>query len=117
MLECLRCNACGKYFTAEPSDDVKEDGPREQMYGHSARTFIAISKYYMGSLFYRQESLQVLLGVPISASTQYDQIVGLCYAIEPVYNYLKLLVANAVAYWIDDTKCRILDKRKLKQKM
>ncbi len=49
------------------------DGSSNQKYGYSARSLMGISKYYAGSPFYRQGSLQDLLGVSISASSIFDQ--------------------------------------------
>ena len=111
MLERLRCNACGQYFTAEVNDEVKADGDSHQKYAYSARSLIALSKYYLGTPFYRQGSLQNILGVPLCASTQFDQMEYLVNDIGPVFNYLKSLAADADFYWIDDTTHRILGEQ------
>lgn len=58
ILERLRCNTCGAYFTAELAGAVQQDGPAEQTYGHSARALMAIQKYFAGAPFYRQQILQ-----------------------------------------------------------
>ena len=44
VLEQLRCNACGAYFSAELPDEVLRDSPRSQRYGYSARALMAIYK-------------------------------------------------------------------------
>lgn len=44
ILEQLRCNACGAYFTAQLSDEARTDGAAGQQYGYSARAMMAIAK-------------------------------------------------------------------------
>ena len=56
--ERLRCNACGQFFTAPLAEDVINDGTSSQKYGYSARSLMALNKYFAGAPFYRQESLQ-----------------------------------------------------------
>jgi len=73
IMEQLRCNLCGQLFTAPLPDDILHDGARQQKYGYSARAMMAISKFFMGNPYYRQESLQTFMGMPVTASTIYDQ--------------------------------------------
>ena len=73
VMERLRCNACQGYQTATPAAAVLNDGHVGQRYGYSARALMSLNKFYMGSPYYRQDSLQTLLGEPISASTLFDQ--------------------------------------------
>lgn len=56
--ERLRCNAGGQFFAAPLSDDVIDDGTSNQKYGYSACSLMVLNKYFMGALFYHQESLQ-----------------------------------------------------------
>ena len=74
VMERLRCNACGVYFDAEVPEDVTQDGSPYQQYGFSARTLMAVGKFFSGNPYYRQGSLQQMLGVPLSASTICDQV-------------------------------------------
>lgn len=108
IMEQLRCNLCGQMFTAQLPDDVLTDGARQQRYGFSARAIMAIDKFYMGSPYFRQESLQSLMSMPITASTIYDQCAHLADDIAPVFEYLKAQSANAVHFHIDDTGNKIL---------
>lgn len=110
VMERLRCNTCGAYFTAEVSADVTNDGECHQKYGYSARALMAISKYYAGSPLFRQGSMQDLLGVSVTASTIFDQIEYLCNAVYPVFLHLMALAADAHHYHLDDTTHRILDQ-------
>lgn len=109
VMERLRCNACGLYFTAPLPVDVLRDGGANQKYGYSARSIMGISKFGMGSPYYRQESMQDLLGVPITASSVFDQIEHLSNALYLVFKHLYLLAANAAHYYLDDTTNRILE--------
>ena len=113
VMERLRCNACGAYFTAEVSADVTDDGECHQKYGYSARALMAISKYYAGSPLFRQGSMQDLLGVSVTASTVFDQIEHLCNAVYPVFNALLTMAGDGHHYHLDDTTHRILDEKSL----
>ncbi len=73
VMERLRCNACGQYFTADLPEEVLDDGEPSQKYGHSARSLMALYKFFAGAPYHRQEALQSLLGVNLSASTVFDQ--------------------------------------------
>lgn len=64
----------------------------------------------MGAPFYRQQSLQTILGMPISASTVFDQCELVANDAQPVFNELLRIAANAVHFRIDDTPHRILDQ-------
>ena len=73
VMERLRCNACGQYFTAKLPSEVVEDGEPGQKYGYSARSLMALHKFFAGAPYYRQESIQALMGVKLTASTVFDQ--------------------------------------------
>ncbi len=117
IMERLRCNTCGAYFTATLPDEVLSDGDCNQKYGNSARSLMAIYKYFAGLPFYRQGSIQKLLGVNITASTVFDQVELVCDAIYPVYPYLFELAADANHYYLDDTTHRILDAKPIEKRV
>ncbi len=117
IMERLRCNTCGAYFTADLPDEVLNDGNSSQKYGYSARSLMAIYKYFAGLPFYRQGSIQKLLGVNITASTVFDQVELVCDAIYPVYQHLFELAADARHYYLDDTTHRILDAKPIEKKV
>lgn len=79
----LRCNLCGKVFTAEL--DVERG---EGKYDKTAGAMIALLKYGSGFPFNRLEGLQGSLGVPLSAATQWDIVEKMADHIHPVYNEL-----------------------------
>ncbi|MGB2820956.1 MAG: IS66 family transposase, partial [Phycisphaerae bacterium] len=66
-LQKLRCNLCGKVFTAEAPEGV---GPEK--YDATAASMMALLKYGSGLPFNRLEGLQGSLGIPLPASTQWD---------------------------------------------
>lgn len=108
ILEQLRCSTCGEYFTAELPQTHQDDGARGQQYGYSARTIMAIFKYLTGVPYFRQQSLQQVLGFAISASTLYDQCRMVASVCEPLVQHLKVLAAEAPHFALDDTTNRIL---------
>ncbi len=108
IMERLRCNACGAYFTAPLPEAVAKDGEANQKYGATARSLMVLNKYYMGQPFYRQENLSQMLGMTISASTQFDQCEQVANALQPVYRTIVQLAADAKRFTIDDTSHRIL---------
>lgn len=111
LCERLRCNACGEFYTAQLPQEVLADGTADQKYGYSARSLMALNKYFGGTPFHRQESLQHLLGVSISASSVFDQCEYVANACQPVFKALKALAADAVHYHMDDTTNRIVDQK------
>ncbi|MFT4927397.1 MAG: transposase [Phenylobacterium sp.] len=116
VMEKWRCNTCGAYFTAPLPEEVLADGTGTQKYGYSARSLMAIHKYYAGLPFYRQGSLQELLGVSISPSTIFDQVKYVSNDIKPVYQEIFAMAGNAVYLDIDDTTHRILDQTSVEKK-
>jgi len=80
QLQKLRCNLCGKVFTAEPPEGIGR-----QKYDATAGSMIALLKYGSGLPFNRMQGLQGNLGIPLPASTQWDIVHALAKHIEPVF--------------------------------
>ena len=116
LCERLRCNACGEFYTAPLPASVTADGRSDQKYGYSARSLMALNKYFGGTPFHRQQSLQQMLGVAISASTVFDQCEHVANACQPLLKALKALAADAVHYHIDDTSNRIVEQKPVVKK-
>lgn len=95
VAEQYRCNGCGEIYTANLPEHVTADGPRDQQHGYSARTVVCISRYFAGSPFYRQEHINGLLGMSISASTIFDQCEKVANALNPVFKVIKRIAADA----------------------
>lgn len=116
VIEKLRCSGCGAYVSAPLPEAVKQDGNEQQKYGFSARSVMAMQRYFGGSPFFRQESLLSILGIAICASTIYDQCELLANDLQPIVNALQLLAANAWQFYLDDTTNRILNQRPILKK-
>jgi len=116
LAQQMRCNGCNEIFTADLPEYVKADGPSDQQFGYSARSVLAISKYFAASPFYRQEQFTGLLGAPVAASTAFDQCEKVANALVPVFRHLKRQAANAGLFYLDDTTNRILDQQPVMKK-
>jgi transposase len=99
----LRCNLCGKVFTAQLPDGV---GPEK--YDETAASMIAILRYGTGLPFNRLEGLQENFGIPLPASTQWDIVERLAKLVGPAYNHLIREAAQGDVLHNDDTPVKIL---------
>jgi transposase len=102
-LERLRCNLCGKLFTAQVPDGAGND-----KYDETAGAMVALLKYGAGLPFYRMEKLQESLGVPLAASTQWEIVERTADQIHPVYRELMREAAQSDLFYHDDTLMKIL---------
>jgi transposase len=102
-LQKLRCNLCGKVFTARQPGGV---GPAK--YDATVASMVALLKYGSGLPFNRLEGLQGKLGIPLPASTQWDLVSETAKRIEPVYAELIRQAAQGELLHNDDTPMRIL---------
>ncbi len=103
-LQKLRCNPCGKVFTAKPPEGVGN-----QKYDATAGSMIALLKYGTGMPFNRFEGLQGNLGIPLPASTQWDIVRAHAKRIEPVFAELIRRAGQGDVVYNDDTTIKILD--------
>ena len=103
-LQKLRCNLCGKIFTASPPEGVGEE-----KYDASAASMIALLKYGSGLPFNRLEGLQGTLGIPLPASTQWDIVHAAADTLEPAYRELIRQAAQGQVLHNDDTTVKILE--------
>ena len=108
--EKLRCNACGAYFEAELKEELKEK------YHPSSDVAVATQKYALGLPFYRMGRWQDNLGIPLSASTQWERCENLVNSIYPVYRKLLEYASDGELIHGDDTGGRILDVEKEEKK-
>lgn len=111
IMERLRCNACGAYFTAPLSGAAVEDGAPGQQFGYSARAVAAVNKHLSGLPFFRQQSLQQLFGCAVSTSAIFKQCEIVATACMPVLLHLIELSAQASYFDLDDTGNRILEEK------
>lgn len=103
-LQKLRCNLCGKVFTA-----AAPEGVGEEKYNASAASMIALLKYGTGLPFNRLEGLQGTLGIPLPASTQWDIVNAAGGTAEPAYRELIRQAAQGQVLHNDDTTVKILE--------
>jgi len=103
-MERLRCNLCGKIFTAKAPD-----GLGKEKYDNSALAMIALLKYGSGMPFSRLERLEKYLGIPLSSSTQWELAYQLAIKIAPIYTELIKQAAAGDVLHNDDTTAKILN--------
>lgn len=103
-LQKLRCNLCGQIFTAEIPDQLTD-----HKYDETAKAIIPLLKYGNGIPFYRLEQLQESLGIPLSASTQWDKVEESADEIYPAFEELKRQAAQGDIVYNDDTTAKILE--------
>jgi transposase len=102
-MERLRCNACGKVFTA---DEPATAGPAK--YDETAVAMIALLKYGTGVPFKRLERLQGQLGMPLPATTQWELMEAAAKPLRPALEELIRQAAQGSVMHNDDTGMRIL---------
>ena len=102
-LERLRCGACEQVFTApEP------EGVSPEKYDETAAAMIAQLKYGSGTPFYRLEQLEVQLGIPLPAATQWEVVEEAAEFIKPARDELIRQAAQGEVIHNDDTSMRVL---------
>ena len=102
-LQKLRCNLCGKVFTAPAPEGIGTE-----KYDATAASMIALLKYGSGLPFNRLEGLQESLGVPLPASTQWNIVSDAATIVAPAYEELVRQAAQGEILHNDDTTMRIL---------
>ena len=106
-MERLRCDACGKVFTAPTPPEAGQE-----KYDASVGATVALLRYGSGMPHYRLARLQKSLGVPMPESTQWETMQPLAQQVEPIFEELITLAAQSPLIHHDDTTMRILDLRR-----
>ncbi len=101
--ERLRCNLCGKVFTAPLPKDAGS-----KKYTSSAAAMLALLKYGSGVPWNRLESLQEGCRTPLPASTQWDVLHDFARELEALDKELVEFAAQGELFHNDDTGMRIL---------
>ena len=109
-LQKLRCNLCGKVFTATLP---KEAGSAK--YNTESISIMALLKYGTGVPFNRLEQLQGNLGIPLAASTQWDSLSEHEYVFVPIYDALIVAAAQGKIVHNDDTPMRVIEAATLEK--
>ena len=102
-LEKLRCNLCGKIYTAPAPEDIGDD-----KYDAESGSILALLKYGSGVPFNRLKGLQENLGIPLPASTQWDIVSEVSEVLDPVHRQLIYHAAQGKVVHNDDTTMKIL---------
>ncbi len=101
--QVLRCSRCRDRFTAKLPDNISEE-----KFDVTADVMIAILHYSASLPFYRLEQMQMNLGCPLPASTQFGRAEIVANAAHPVFLELKRVAAKCGLIHTDDTTVLIL---------
>jgi len=109
VYECerLRCNTCGKVFTATAPAHVAQ-----RKYSRNVGVMIALLKYGSGMPFARLENLERMAGIPLPASVQWEQVAETASPLWPVLDALETRAAQGQVVHNDDTGMKVLDLMK-----
>lgn len=102
--EQLRCNTCGKVYTARAPEQAQGD-----KYDETAASMLALLCYGTGMPFNRLDQLQRDLDTPVPASTQWDVVKERVERVRPVYDELVRLAAQGSVVHNDDSHMPILE--------
>ena len=102
-LERLRCNLCGKIFTAAAPEEIGD-----QKYDATAASMIALLRYGSGFPWNRLERLQQSLGIPLPAATQCQIMAETAVPLGPAHEELIRQAAQGGLFHNDDTSMRVL---------
>jgi transposase len=105
--ERLRCSACGKTFTAALPTEIAIGSRADS----TAKAIVSILKYRGGLPFYRQQQMQEMLGVPLSASEIWKMTEETADSVHPVYALLCQEASKAKLLQNDDTTAKILNQQ------
>jgi hypothetical protein len=102
-LRQLRCRLCDAVFTAP-----LPEGASPVKYDPSCASMLALLRYGSGMPFYRLETLQASLNVPLSDATQWDIVSKAVAGPRVAFEQLTREAAQAELLHNDDTPARIL---------
>ena len=103
-LQKLRCNPCGKVFTARPPEGVGAE-----RYDATAGSMIGLLKYGSGLPFNRMRGLQGNMGIPLPTSTQWDIVKAQAENFKSVHDEMIRQAADGDVVYNDDTTVKILE--------
>lgn len=105
--ERLRCNLCGEVYTAPAPEGVGDE-----KYDATATSMVALLKYGTGLPFYRIQTLQASMGIPLPAATQWDLVNASVNNITPAHEELLNQAAQSTVVYNDDTTMKVLQLTK-----
>ena len=104
VIEQLRCNLCDKVFGATPPAEAGGE-----KYDTNVAPMLGIMRYGAGMPLNRMEDLQMALGVPMPAGTQWELLKGYYSDLKGVGDELQRQAALGQVMHNDDTSARILE--------
>lgn len=108
----LQCNLCKAVFTAPLDEALQRDGVSGlRLYSFSAASVVSIQKYFGGLPWYRQQTLQLALGIMVPDASMADLCERVANVIAPVARLLRGLARCAAGFLGDDTGALILGHR------
>ena len=102
-LEKLRCNLCGKIFTATPPCGIGSE-----KYDESVASVLGLLIYGGGFPRNRLAGLQKQLGIPLAQTTQWDILDAAATKLHPILKELIRQAAQGEVLHSDDTSRKIL---------
>ncbi len=108
-LQQLRCNLCGKVFTAPAP---AEAGTAK--YDPKVGLMVGLLRFGIGVPHYRMEKMQKDFGVPLPQSTQWELMEQSAKDLEPVQQELVRVAASGELLHNDDTTMRVQSLKKEK---
>jgi transposase len=102
--EGFRCNLCGKVFWAAPPAGIGKN-----KYDEASASMIALLKYGSGMPFNRLARLEGSLGIPLSASTQWEIVAPVAMDLKPAWAEMIRQAAQGQVVYNDDTAMKILE--------
>jgi transposase len=102
-LQKLRCNLCGKLFTA-----AAPEGVGDKKYDEQSAAMIALLKYGTGLPFHRLAGLQQDLGIPLPEATQWQIVRQAAWSVMPAFTELIRQAAQGQVLYNDDTTMKVL---------
>ncbi|MCI0660877.1 MAG: IS66 family transposase [Acidobacteria bacterium] len=104
LQEVMRCTLCDKEHEAPLPEGVKP-----QRWDETADASIAIKKHLAAVPYNRTTMLQLMCGIPLSQSTQFERCSVVAEILLPIYKQMVKEAANAKIIYGDDTGVKILE--------
>jgi transposase len=108
-LQQLRCNLCGRVFTAPAPPEAGT-----AKYDPKVGLMLGLLRFGIGLPHYRMEKMQKDFGVPLPQSTQWQLMKESAKDLEPVLPELIRVAATGELFYNDDTTMRVQSLKKEK---
>ena len=102
-IEKLRCQGCQKIFTAKVPEEIAS-APK---YDVSCGSNLALARYGFGVPFYRVQTWQQHLHIPMADATQWDIVNKLAVTVNPIYRHMISMASEGRGFYFDDTPNKV----------